>query len=147
MHIDIERILLELESLPDYNEQLSLQITSEGNSGEGKLVNLNNEEKDFNVFAYDLPYTNSVISELKMYRTRVMNMGPKSCYSYHQDPTPRMHIPLITNEKCFFVLDDEVVRLPADGQSYFIDTRKMHTFVNASFENRIHIVGCVDESS
>ena len=82
-----------------------------------------------------------------MYRTRVMNMGPKSCYSYHQYPTPRMHIPLITNEKCFFVLDDEVVRLPADGQSYFIDTRKMHTFVNASFENRIHIVGCVDESS
>ena len=144
MHIDIERILLELESLPEYDQQLSLQITSDGKSGEGKLVNLDNKEKDFNLFAYDLPYTNSIISELKMYRTRVMNMKPKSCYSYHQDPTPRMHIPLITNEKCFFVLDDKVVRLPADGQSYFVDTRKMHTFVNASFENRIHIVGCVD---
>ena len=77
MHIDIERILLELESLPEYDQQLSLQITSDGKSGEGKLVNLDNKEKDFNVFAYDLPYTNSVISELKMYRTRVMNMAPK----------------------------------------------------------------------
>jgi|TARA_Y100000004_G_scaffold180885_1_gene225984 hypothetical protein len=144
MHIDIERILLELESLPEYDQQLSLQITSDGKSGEGKLVNLDNKEKDFNVFAYDLPYTNSVISELKMYRTRVMNMAPKTCYTYHQDPTERMHIPLVTNDKCFFVIDDRVLRIPADGNSYLIDTRKMHTFINASFENRIHIVGCVD---
>ena len=43
MHIDIERILLELESLPEYDQQLSLQITSDGKSGEGKLVNLDNK--------------------------------------------------------------------------------------------------------
>jgi hypothetical protein len=145
MHIDVEHILLELESLPEYDTQLSLQVTSSGSSGEGKLNNLDFLEKDFNVFAYDLPYTNSILSELGMYRTRLMNMKPKTCYSYHWDPTKRMHIPLITNENNFFVIDDEVSRYPADGSYYLIDTTKKHTFVNASFENRLHIVGCVDE--
>lgn len=145
MHIDIDRILLEIQSLPKYNEQLSLQITDQGTSGEGQLAKLDYKEEDFNVFAYDLPYTNSILSELKMYRSRLMNMPPKYCYSYHKDPTPRMHIPLITNENCFFVVNDEVIRLPADGNHYLIDTRKIHTFVNASFENRLHIVGCVNE--
>ena len=74
-----------------------------------------------------------------------MNMKPKTCYSYHWDPTKRMHIPLLTNENNFFVIDDEISRYPADGSYYLIDTTKKHTFVNASFENRLHIVGCVNE--
>jgi hypothetical protein len=145
MRIDIDHILLEIESLPEYKTQLSLQITSDGNSGEGKLEKLNHVEKDFNIFAYDLPYTNSVLAQLGMYRSRLMRMKPKTCYSYHWDPTKRMHIPLITNENNFFVIDDEVSRYPADGSYYLVDTTKKHTFVNASFENRLHIVGCVDE--
>jgi hypothetical protein len=145
MRIDIDHILLEIESLPEYKTQLSLQITSDGNSGEGKLEKLNHVEKDFNIFAYDLPYTNSVLAQLGMYRSRLMRMKPKTCYSYHWDPTKRMHIPLITNEDNFFVIDDEVSRYPADGSYYLVDTTKKHTFVNASFDSRIHIVGCVDE--
>ena len=80
--IDIDHILLELESLPKYDTQLSLQVTPTGSSGEGQLANLDSKEEDFKVFAYDLPYTNSIISELKMYRTRVMKMSPKSCYTF-----------------------------------------------------------------
>lgn len=142
--IDIDHILLELSQLPDYGNQLSLQVTADGKSGEGRLANLDHEEKDFNVFAYDLPYTNSILSELKMYRSRIMNMYPSLCYSYHRDPTPRIHIPLVTNENCFFVIEDEVIRLPADGNYYYVDTTKKHTFVNASAKDRIHIIGCVD---
>ena len=145
MSINIEHILLELEDLPKYDTQLSLQVTADGSSGEGKLAKLDYKEEDFNVFAYDIPYTNSVLSELGMYRTRLMNMKPKTCYSYHWDPTKRMHIPLLTNENNFFVIDDEISRYPADGSYYLIDTTKKHTFVNASFENRLHIVGCVSE--
>jgi|TARA_B110000908_G_scaffold58797_1_gene71475 hypothetical protein len=144
MRIDIERILFELESLPEYDTQLSLQITDDGNSGEGKLANLHNTEKDFNVFAYHLPYTNSILSELGMYRARLMKMKPKTCYSYHQDPTMRMHIPLVTNDHCFIIVNDILHRYPADGSNYLVDTTKMHTAVNASREVRIHIVGCVD---
>ena len=142
MQIDIEYILLELEKLPEYNTQLSLQVAQDGNSGEGKLTDLKYQEKDFNVCAYDLPYTNSIIRDLQMYRTRVMRMKPKTCYTYHKDPTQRIHIPLITNDKCFIVIDDEVIRYPADGNHYVVDTTKMHTAVNASWHERIHIVGC-----
>ena len=145
MSIKIDLILDEIKSLPEYDDQLSLQVTKEGNGGEGQLAKLDFKEEDFNVFAYDLPYTNSVLSDLKMYRSRLMNMPPKYCYSYHKDPTPRMHVPLITNPNCFFVVDDEVIRLPADGNHYLIATRKIHTFVNASWEHRLHIVGCVSE--
>ena len=145
MSINIEHILLELEDLPKYDTQLSLQVTADGSSGEGQLAKLDYKEEDFNVFAYDIPYTNSVLSELGMYRTRLMNMKPKTCYSYHWDPTKRMHIPLLTNENNFFVIDDEISRYPADGSYYLIDTTKKHTFVNASFENRLHIVCCVSE--
>lgn len=144
MPINIEHILLELESLPKYDTQLSLQVTADGSSGEGQLAKLDYKEEDFNVFAYDIPYTNSVLSELGMYRSRLMNMKPKTCYSYHWDPTKRMHIPLLTNENNFFIIDDEISRYPADGSHYLIDTTKKHTFVNASFESRLHIVGCVN---
>ena len=68
-------------------------------------------------------------------------MKPKTCYTYHKDYTKRIHIPIITNEKCMFIIDDEVVRFPADGDYYLVDTTKMHTAINASFEDRIHIVG------
>ena len=144
MRIDIEHILLELENLPEYKTQLSLQVMKDGSTGEGRLQSLNATEAEFNIFAYDLPYTNQVLKDLGMHRSRLMNMPPKTCYSYHQDPTMRMHIPLITNENCFFVIDDLVSYYPADGSHYLIDTRKKHTFVNASIEWRLHIIGCVE---
>ena len=71
-------------------------------------------------------------------------MSETSCYSYHKDPTKRIHIPLITNDKCFMVIDDIVHRYPADGNYYISDTTKMHTAVNGSWEDRVHIVGCID---
>ena len=148
MSINIERILLELESLPEYDTQISLQTVEDEtdyNYGTGKLTSLNNnKEKDFIIPLFDIPYTNSIIKDLGMYRTRVMRMHSKTCYSYHQDPTQRIHIPLITNDKCFMVIDDEITRYSADGNYYIMDTTKMHTAVNASWEERIHIVGCVD---
>ena len=146
MSIDIERILLELESLPEYEDQISLQ-TVEGNTdpfyGSGCLKYLSHNEKDFNVPIYDIPYTNSVIETLGMTRTRVMRLEQKTCYSYHKDPSKRVHIPLITNENCFMVISDQIIRYPADGSHYVMDTTQKHTAVNASWEDRIHIVGCL----
>ena len=56
-------------------------------------------------------------------------------------PGKRFHIPLITNDNCFFVVDDKIVRYPADGNYYIVDTTKKHTAVNASWEDRIHLIG------
>ena len=148
--INIDLILLEIDNfLPEYKNQISLQCVK-GNPdpfyGIGRITDLDHEEKDFvEPIFKDLVYTNTIIKNLGMYRTRIMNLSPKTCYTYHRDYTQRMHIPLITNDSCFFVIDDEVSRYPADGSHYLINTTKRHTFVNASMEHRIHIVGCVDD--
>lgn len=148
--LDIQKILNELKLLPEYDKQIMLQgVNSKADHsyGTGRLDDIDNSvkewEQDFKEFLFpELEYVNFTLKKLNMTRTRVMKMAPKTCYSYHQDPSKRIHIPLITNEKCFFVVADEVIRLPADGNYYVIDTTKLHTFVNASFEDRIHIVGC-----
>lgn len=147
--IDIERILLELELLPKYDTQISLQGIkgiNDPNYGTGRLMDLNNSEKDFIEPLFpQMKYTYSILNELKMFRTRIMRMNEKTCYSYHKDPTKRVHIPLITNENCFMVIEDKIYRYPANGNYYLVDTTKKHTFINASFEKRIHLVGCVEE--
>ena len=148
--VNIEKILEEIKVIPEYDRQIMLQSV-EGNSdpyyGIGKLKDLNHSEEEFTNPIFDMPYVNSILKNLNMYRTRLMKMPPYTCYSYHQDPTPRMHIPIITHENCFMVIDDIVHRYPV-GNWYLIDTTKRHTFINASTDcTRIHIVGCINESS
>jgi hypothetical protein len=85
--------------------------------------------------------------EVPVYRTRIMVSRPKSCYSIHRDYSPRLHLPLITNKQCYFVFKDpaEFIHMPADGQTYWVDTRSDHTFMNGSIENRLHLVMIVKE--
>lgn len=149
MHIDIERILLELESLPEYDTQIMLQYAGDNKDpfyGTGNLKDTKYWEYEYCNFLFkQLTYTNMLIDKFNMVRTRVMRMHPKTCYTYHKDHTKRLHIPLITNENCMFIIDDKIHRYPADGNYYVVDTTKKHTAVNASFEERIHIVGCLHE--
>jgi len=147
MPIDIKRILLELEYLPEYDTQIMLQGVNgilDPFYGIGNLKTADHYEEEFHFPLFEkLEYTNKIIKDLRIVRTRVMKMKPKTCYTYHRDWTKRLHIPLITNENCMFIIDDEVKRYPADGNYYIVDTTKMHTAINASFEERIHIVGCL----
>lgn len=145
---DLDKILHELQTLPEYETQISLQgLTPDADpfSGIGKANNLSGDENKFIYKLFDIPYINNILDELGMFRTRVLRMRPKTCYTYHRDYTPRIHIPVITNPKCFMVLETHIEWYPADGNYYKIDTTKYHTFVNASLEDRIHIVGCVHE--
>lgn len=147
MSIDVERILLELEILPDYDTQIGLQGVfgiPDPFYATGRITDKAHTEEQFTEFLFNIPYTNSILQQLSVYRARVMRMRPKTCYTYHQDWTKRMHIPLVTNPNCFLIVDDQVLRYPADGDSYIVDTTKMHTAVNASLEDRIHIVGCIN---
>ena len=101
------------------------------------------DETDFVVPIFDLPYINSIMKDLKMFRTRVLILRPYECYSYHRDYTKRIHIPVITNKSSFIVEDRQLKHLPADGNYYVVDTTKMHTALNGSRNNedRLHIVG------
>ena len=149
MPIDIDKILCELSDLPEYNDQIMLQSPSgirpvDPFYGIGRVKELEHEEEDFCVPTFpSFVYTNTVIMSLGMHRARVMRMKPKTCYTYHRDPSERIHIPLVTNEKCMFIINDQVHRYPADGNYYQIDTTQWHTAINASWEDRIHIVGCI----
>lgn len=92
---------------------------------------------------------NSAIEELikkhNGFRTRIMLMPSRQCYSIHSDPTPRLHIPIVTNDQCWMIWPhhNTCKQLEA-GLVHWTDTRKKHTFVNGGTENRIHIVMCID---
>jgi len=145
--IDLEKIKKEIYSLPNYKFQS--QFILQGVKGQtdldygiGRATNLEHEENEFVTPLYDIPYTNSILEYYQLYRTRVMCMIPKTCYSFHMDYTKRLHIPLESDWiKCFMVVDDEIIRMEPNGESYIVDTTKPHTAVNASSDRRVHIVG------
>ena len=95
---------------------------------------------------FDLPYTNSLFKKYNMKTSRLMSLNPRECYSWHHDTSPRIHFPLITNDKCLFILEDNVYQMPV-GNAYYVDTRKEHTALNGNKKDfiRYHIVGLTDE--
>jgi len=152
MSIDLDKIKDELKLLPKFNLlcQICLQGMEEFNAdpyfgvGSGKSYKPY-KEIDFIYPNFDIPYINSIIEELNMYHTRVLLLKPKVCYSIHNDRSKRIHIPVYTNEKCWVIVNKEIMHLPADGNYYEIDTTQQHTALNGSWEDRIHIVGCIRE--
>ena len=141
---DLNKIKEEVKTLPEWDEQICLQGTKTFKgpfAGVGKAINLPEKEIEFKYPIFEIPYINSIIKEHNLYRVRLMNLKSKTCYSYHQDQGKRFHIPIITDDNCFFVVDDKIVRYPADGNFVIVDTTKKHTAVNASWEDRIHLIG------
>jgi hypothetical protein len=82
-----------------------------------------------------------------VYRARIMLSRPKGCYSVHRDFSPRLHLPLVTNRQCNFLITDPIqfFHLPADGRTTWVDTTKPHTFMNGSTEKRLHLVMIVEK--
>ena len=76
-------------------------------------------------------------------RTRVLSKGLYNCNSWHRDPEPRLHIPVVTNPGSLFVVNHHVTHLPADGSVYFTDTRGYHTAINGGGTRRVHIVAAL----
>lgn len=107
------------------------------------------KDRDFTVinreFEHLTPFLNSC-SQLvgrPLVRTRIMELEPKTCLSYHKDVGigRRLHIVLRTNDSAFFVVEDEVQWMQETGRAYTLDTTKRHTAVNAHYsESRIHLV-------
>lgn len=78
----------------------------------------------------------------KIGRYRLMRLGPRKCYSWHQDPDPfRFHIPLRTNPSCFYVTElAGPETMPTVGQLYRVNTAVHHTAMNCSQVDRYHLV-------
>lgn len=168
--ISVKIILSEIENIPKYRESIALQSNGDisypfyGIANQIKIDdverkklskihknnNWNNDwkEENWNNMVhpiFNLPYTNQIIEDFKMKRARLLRIPPRSCYEWHTDREYRIHIPLKTNDNTFFIIGKNVFNLPADNCAYWANTKIGHTFVNASSETRLHLVGMTDE--
>ena len=82
-------------------------------------------------------------SKFKLGRVRILLKEPRSTLSWHRDPEPRLHIPIITNPGCLMVIDNVAKHMPADGGVWITNNTKYHNAFNGGEENRIHLVACV----
>ena len=81
--------------------------------------------------------------KFKIGRVRVLLKEPRSTLSWHRDPEPRLHIPIITNPGCIMVIDNVAKHMPADGSVWVTNNTKYHNAFNGGEENRVHLVACV----
>ena len=137
--------------LTDLN-QISLQTLTDDEdwySGIGSLLKLKNTSE--HAYRFIQPglkgsVIESIIKQYGGFRTRIMNMKPRSCYSVHSDFSYRIHIPIITNEQCWMVwpYGNNCFNLK-EGNVYRTNTKASHSAFNGSIADRIHLVMCVSK--
>ena len=89
---------------------------------------------------------NQLKKKFKIGRVRILQKEPRSTLSWHKDPEPRLHIPIITNPGCSMVIENVAKHLPADGKVWITNNTKYHNFFNGGEQARIHLVACVLEN-
>ena len=88
----------------------------------------------------------NLIEKYNAFRTRILALDPRHCYTVHKDPTPRIHIPVITNSESWMIWPyNNFCQKLKPGLLYWTDTRQPHTFLNGGDDIRIHIVLGVDK--
>jgi hypothetical protein len=149
---DLQKIVMEIYDLvEDYgwweNSQISLQSpTGEMHHGIGKIEWAQGyTEKDFTKLNIPEHWEiDRFVRENNLYRTRIMKLNPKQCYSWHIDRSERIHLAIETHPHCFFIEDGQMLHIPSDGYAYQLDTTRHHTAMNCTLDvERIHIVGCL----
>ena len=107
------------------------------------------DESEYSEFIPDFENTyfkevfDVISSKYKLGRVRILLKEPRSTLSWHRDPEPRLHIPIITNPGCLMVIDNVAKHMPADGSVWITNNTKYHNAFNGGEENRIHLVACV----
>tara|TARA_B100001778_G_C18558327_1_gene616547 strand:- start:772 stop:1401 length:630 start_codon:yes stop_codon:yes gene_type:complete len=89
---------------------------------------------------------NTLKNHFKLGRVRILLKEPRSTLSWHRDPEPRLHIPIITNQGCRMVIENVCKHMPADGSVTITNNLKYHNFFNGGEQARIHLVACMLES-
>jgi hypothetical protein len=87
---------------------------------------------------------------LSRVRIALLKPHPENEAYWHQDGELhkdekifRLHIPIITNENCFFEYPNERHHLKSDGSVYLVDISRLHRVLNLSNENRFHLIADV----
>ena len=123
--------------------------TKPGKSGAEVSRDIKIDESEYSEFIPDYENTyfkevfDVISSKYKLGRVRILLKEPRSTLSWHRDPEPRLHIPIITNPGCLMVIDNVAKHMPADGSVWITNNTKYHNAFNGGEENRIHLVACV----
>ena len=100
--------------------------------------------KDFEKTYFKEVY-DKLSKKFKLGRVRILLKQPRSTLSWHRDPEPRLHIPIITNPGCIMVIENVAKHLPANGSVYITNNLKYHNAFNGGEENRVHLVACLTD--
>ena len=123
--------------------------TKPDHSGMEKIRDKHIDESLYTEFVKDFEHTyfkevyDKLSSKFRLGRVRILLKEPRSTLSWHRDPEPRLHIPIITNPGCIMVIENVAKHLPANGSVYITNNVKYHNAFNGGEENRIHLVACV----
>ena len=85
----------------------------------------------------------ALTKKYKLGRVRLLWKLPRTTLSWHRDPEPRLHIPIVTNFGARMCIDKEIHHMPADGGVWITDNTKYHNAFNGGEEDRVHLVATV----
>ena len=123
--------------------------TKPDKSGVEVSRDINIDESEYSEFIPDYENTyfkevfDVISSKYKLGRVRILLKEPRSTLSWHRDPEPRLHIPIITNPGCLMVINNVAKHMPADGSVWITNNTKYHNAFNGGEQNRVHLVACV----
>jgi hypothetical protein len=83
--------------------------------------------------------------KLSPYRARITCLAAGKSSRWHIDVPPekyavRLHVPIFTNEKCFFETRTETEHLVADGSAYLLYVNREHRVINEGTTDRYHLI-------
>ena len=146
--ISLTQIPGDPESIKGSNAR-GIYWTKPDKTGKEVSRDVNIKEEDYSEFVkeYENTYFKEVYDKLslkyKLGRVRILLKQPRSTLSWHRDPEPRLHIPIITNPGCIMVINNVAYHMPADGSVWITNNIKYHNAFNGGEEDRIHLVACV----
>ena len=85
----------------------------------------------------------ALTKKYKLGRVRLLWKLPRTTLSWHRDPEPRLHIPIVSNFGARMCIDTEVHHMPADGSVWITDNTKYQNAFNGGEEDRVHLVATV----
>jgi len=123
--------------------------TKPDSSGKESVRDVQIDESAYSEFIedYNETYFKEVFdilsSKYKLGRVRILLKEPRTTLSWHRDPEPRLHIPIITNPGSIMVVDNIAKHMAADGSVWITNNTKYHNAFNGGEVDRIHLVACV----
>ena len=125
--------------------------TKPDHSGKESIRDKILDESLYTEFVKDFEHTyfkevyEKLLTKFKLGRVRILLKEPRTTLSWHRDPEPRLHIPIITNPGCLMVIENVAKHLPANGSVYITNNVKYHNAFNGGEENRVHLVACLTD--